>query len=337
MAQFRTLDAAAVQEILRGFGPGRVRRASTDPRGDHQHQRAGGGRGGPAVPAHQRGQVRGRRPSRSRDRVARGRARGAHPRTIRHTCGRVFRALGRRAGFVVSLVPRRTLTRAELTPVHAAAAGDALARLHRASEGFADHRPSRYEPPEIARRLAEVGQLGRPELGAAVAALEPELDRLERERAAELPNGIIHGDLFIDNVLYDGDALSALLDFEQASWGRFAYDLAVTTLAFGYGREDFRSEVVRALIDAYARVRPPTSDERAAFGAELRFVACRFAVTRSPTYISNGRRAPRRESASSATSNGSRASDGIWTPGTDCSRSEAQHDGPKARYRLSGM
>ncbi len=72
----------------------------------------------------------------------------------------------------------------------------------------------------------------------------------------------------------------ALLDFEQASWGRFAYDLAVTTLAFGYGRDDFRPEVVRALIDAYARIRPPTSEERAAFGAELRFVACRFAVTR---------------------------------------------------------
>jgi homoserine kinase type II len=93
--------------------------------------------------------------------------------------------------------------------------------------------------------------------------------------------GIIHGDLFIDNVLYDeGGALTALLDFEQASWGRLAYDLAVTTLAFGYGRDDFRPEIVRALIGAYVAARPVTDGERAAFGAELRFVACRFAVTR---------------------------------------------------------
>jgi Ser/Thr protein kinase RdoA (MazF antagonist) len=103
--------------------------------------------------------------------------------------------------------------------------------------------------------------------------------------------GIIHGDLFIDNVMFDdAGALAALIDFEQASWGRLAYDLAVTTLAFGYGRDDFRPEIVRALIDAYVAARavaaraldarPVDDAERAGFGAELRFVACRFAVTR---------------------------------------------------------
>ena len=115
-----------------------------------------------------------------------------------------------------------------------------------------------------------------------MAVLAPELARLRAERIAGVPLGIIHGDLFVDNVLYDdAGALTALIDFEQASWGRFAYDLAVTTLAFGYGRDDFRPEIVRALIEAYARPRAPVTDaERAAFGAELRFVACRFAVTR---------------------------------------------------------
>jgi Ser/Thr protein kinase RdoA (MazF antagonist) len=56
--------------------------------------------------------------------------------------------------------------------------------------------------------------------------------------------------------------------------------VAVTTLAFAYGRDDFRPDVARALIDAYAAARAPSAAERAAFGAELRFAACRFAVTR---------------------------------------------------------
>ena len=56
--------------------------------------------------------------------------------------------------------------------------------------------------------------------------------------------------------------------------------VAVTALAFGFGRDDFRADVVRPLIDAYAAVCPPTAEERAGFGAELRFAACRFAVTR---------------------------------------------------------
>jgi homoserine kinase type II len=192
-------------------------------------------------------------------------------------------------------VPGRTLSRAEVTPAHAALVGRALATLHLASAGYADHRPSRYEPDEIRRRLEHVASLGRAELVGPVAVLGLALEGLERERAATLPTGIIHGDLFIDNVLYDDsraeDArprlaadtetrLAALLDFEQASWGRFAYDLAVTTLAFSYGRDDFRADVTRALLEAYAAARPPTADERRAFGAELRFAACRFAVTR---------------------------------------------------------
>jgi len=193
-------------------------------------------------------------------------------------------AFARWRGEVLSLFPwvaGRTLARAELTPAHAAAVGDALAKLHLASAGFPDHSPGRYEPPEIEARLARIAALGRPDLAAAVQVLEPELAALREERIADIPVGIIHGDLFVDNVMFDDSGvLAALIDFEQASWGRFAYDVAVTTLAFGYGRDDFRPEIVRALIDAYVAARPVTDAERAAFGAELRFVACRFAVTR---------------------------------------------------------
>ncbi|HLK91887.1 MAG TPA: homoserine kinase [Polyangia bacterium] len=184
---------------------------------------------------------------------------------------------------IVSLFPwvaGRTLERAELTSAHAAAVGAALARLHLAGADFADRRPGRYEPDEIDRRLAYIASVGRPELIPAQAILTAELGALAGARAADLPLGVIHGDLFVDNVLYLDDQLSALLDFEQASWGRLAYDLAVTVLAFAFGRDDFRPDLTRALIDAYAAVRPPAPAERAAFGAELRFAACRFAVTR---------------------------------------------------------
>ena len=184
---------------------------------------------------------------------------------------------------IVSLFPwvaGRTLEREELTAAHAAQAGAALARLHLAGADFADRRAGRYEPDEIDRRLEHIAGLRRPELVPAQAILTRELAAVAGERPGALPMGVIHGDLFVDNVLYLDDRLAALLDFEQASWGRLAYDLAVTVLAFGFGRDDFRADVTRALIDAYAAVRAPTPAERAAFGAELRFAACRFAVTR---------------------------------------------------------
>ena len=189
-------------------------------------------------------------------------------------------------GSYVSLFPfvdGRTLGRAEIGPAHARAAGAALARLHLAGAELSDHRPGRYEPDEIRRRLARVEALASTDevLAAAAAVLGPELDRLEDERTPGLPVGLIHGDLFIDNVLYTaaGD-VAALLDFEQASWGRLGYDLAVSLLAFGFGRDDFRPDVTRAVLDGYLAVRPLTAAERVGLGGELRFAACRFAVTR---------------------------------------------------------
>jgi homoserine kinase type II len=200
-------------------------------------------------------------------------------------------------GQLASLFPwvaGRTLKRAELTPGHGAAVGRALGRLHLAGAGHADRRPGHYTPAEIDRRLERIAALARPELAGAVAVLAPELKALAAERRPELPTGIIHGDLFVDNVLFHEDGrLSALLDFEQASWGRLAYDVAVTVLAFGFGTDDFRPDVTRALLEAYAAVRRPTREERAGFDAELRFAACRFAVTRiTDVHLKRGTGAP---------------------------------------------
>jgi homoserine kinase type II len=188
-------------------------------------------------------------------------------------------------GEIVSLfpwLPGRTLSRAEVTAGHARQAGRALARLHLAGASFPDHRPGRYEPDEIDRRLTRVADAARADasLADAVALLVPELAALAVERTPELPSGVIHGDLFIDNVLFDGPALVALLDFEQASWGRLAYDLAVTTLAFGFGRDDFRPDIVSALFEGYRGERLLNDAERHGFACELRFAACRFAITR---------------------------------------------------------
>jgi homoserine kinase type II len=186
-------------------------------------------------------------------------------------------------GSFVSLFPwvsGETLGRAAVGPEHARSAGAALARLHELGADYPDHRPGRYEPDEIDRRFQHIALLGDPALREAVDLLGPELQRLGRERAPELPLGLIHGDLFIDNVLFEGPRVSALLDFEQASWGRLAYDIAVSVLAFGFGREDFRADVTRAFIEGYAAARLPAAVEREAFAAELRFACCRFAVTR---------------------------------------------------------
>jgi homoserine kinase type II len=285
MAQFRTLSAADVRGILAAFGIAGYR--------GHQPIAVGTINTNLRVETDAGLLFLRINEGKSEDDVRREAAIVAHaagrgvPTPVPHAArdGSLFAGWGDEFVSLFPWVAGRTLARAELTPGHAAAVGAALAKLHLASDGYSDHRPGRYEPSEISSRLSRIILLRRAELEPAVALLQPELTQLGPERMAAIPAGIIHGDLFVDNVMYDdAGALVALIDFEQASWGRLAYDLAVTTLAFGYGRDDFRPEIVRALIDAYVAARsaslPVTDGERAAFGAELRFVACRFAVTR---------------------------------------------------------
>jgi homoserine kinase type II len=203
------------------------------------------------------------------------------PRPLHARTGEPF---GTWDGAYVSLFPwveGSTLGRAQVGPSEARDAGEALAQLHRAGADYADHRPGRYEGEEIARRFATITAAADPALAAAVAELGPALATLTQRRTQALPLGLIHGDLFIDNVLYHQGRLAALLDFEQASWGRLVYDLAVSVLAFGFGTgDDFRADVTRAFIEGYCAQRPVSAEEDRAFVDELRFAACRFAVTR---------------------------------------------------------
>jgi len=182
--------------------------------------------------------------------------------------GRPFARIG---SHLVTLFPWIDGEHRTPEPAQATQVGAALARVHLAPP-FPERRVSRYAYPRIAERFHLIeGQIA-PDTAADLRA---ELDGLATRPA--LPSGIIHGDLFPDNVLWHGDRLVSLLDFEQASDGAFAYDLAVTLLAFCFD-DDFVAPRAAALVAGYDAVRPLA--ERDALYDEARFAAVRFIVTR---------------------------------------------------------
>jgi len=173
-----------------------------------------------------------------------------------------------------------TLRQREVTPVHTHAVGAALARLHLAVAGM---------PAEEGRfgRDALLGLVSRFRVhpSCAVRALAPFFDHELRRsdgptaRDPELPGGLVHGDLFRDNVLFRGDTLVALLDFESAQRGTFVFDLAVVFLSWCYGAS-FEWDLARALVAGYETVRPLERSEWNGLFAEARFGCLRFATTR---------------------------------------------------------
>jgi homoserine kinase type II len=116
------------------------------------------------------------------------------------------------------------------------------------------------------------------------------LDELRAELEVplpEVPAGVIHGDLFRDNVLWRGGRIVALLDFESAAEGLLAYDLVVTVLAWTYG-DRFDPDLVRALLEGYRSVRPLHPGEEATLPRLARRAATRFVVTRITDFFVRG-------------------------------------------------
>ena len=203
--------------------------------------------------------------------------------------GRGFAELDCGLVSVFAWIPGQHLCAQRLTSQALHAVGEQLARAHQAGASFARRKESRYEPRAVKQRFDALcaghgsGELAADleELGKAFAHLD-EVRYTSSYGEAPLPSGVIHSDLFPDNVLFDGPVVTALLDFEQAADGRFVFDLAVALVAWTYDESasDFVTDHARALVRGYQSLRPLEPRERLHLGDELLMAATRFAVTR---------------------------------------------------------
>lgn len=111
--------------------------------------------------------------------------------------------------------------------------------------------------------------------------IEIELSLLEREWPQTLPSGVIHADLFPDNVFFLGDRCSGLIDFYFACSDFLAYDIAVCLNAWCF-ELDGTMNVTKAeqLLLGYESVRPLIDDEKLALPVLTRGSAMRFLLTR---------------------------------------------------------
>ena len=170
--------------------------------------------------------------------------------------------------------------------------GAALAQMHLAGAG--EEAPAgRFVFGALLGRLERIASSGDPRFALLVPALRSSLERAHEERDLDLPSGLMHGDLFRDNVLWDvRGEVAALLDFESACQGTYVYDLMVTVLSWCF-RDDFDPRLASALREGYERVRPLSEPESRALCAEGSFAALRFAITRITDYAMRTGTGPR--------------------------------------------
>lgn len=160
-----------------------------------------------------------------------------------------------------------------------AAIGAMLAQLHIAGQSFSQVMPN---PRGAGWRLA-TAPLVRPFIDVAQAELlDSEITQHAGGAYARLPQGVIHADLFRDNVLLEGDRVGGLIDFYFACTDALLYDVAITVNDWCLIHAEGRLDEVRtqAFLRAYHAVRPLTEPEYEAWPAMLRLAALRFWLSR---------------------------------------------------------
>ena len=201
------------------------------------------------------------------------------PQPVKNNKGETLGTLAGRPAAIIDFLegvwPRKP------NAAHCAAVGDGLAKLHLAGGDFTMSRAnalsvSGWRPlfDAAAPRADEL----QPGLRAFLAA---ELDHLEKAWLRDLPRGVIHADLFPDNVLFLGEKLSGLIDFYFACNDILAYDVAICLNAWCFEIDhSFNVTKARAFLNAYSKVRPLSDAERAALPLLARGAALRFLLTR---------------------------------------------------------
>lgn len=201
------------------------------------------------------------------------------PQPVRNGAGEALGRLAGRPAAIVTFLDGLSVRRPGAG--HCGEVGRSLALLHRAGEDFAMTRRNALSVPGW-RPLAE-------QAGADADKVSPGLaDRVMAEIAVHeagwpkgLPSGVIHADLFPNNVFFIGDRLSGLIDFYFACTDAYAYDLAICLNSWCFEADaSFNLTKGQAMLAGYESVRPLDGAEVAALPALCRGSALRFLLTR---------------------------------------------------------
>ena len=208
----------------------------------------------------------------------------ACPRPVRDGEGRQVAELGGRAAAIVTFLAGLSVHNP--TARHCGLVGEALARMHLAARDY---------PLRLANALGPAGwrplfarfAMRADEVQPGLATLiEAELAALLPAWPQGLPEGVVHADLFPDNVFFLGDRLSGVIDFYFACNDMLAYDIAVCLNAWCFdATRRFEREKAAALVAGYQKVRPLVPAEREALPLLARGAALRFLLTRAEAWL----------------------------------------------------
>ena len=201
------------------------------------------------------------------------------PIPVRKRDGKILNQLNQRPAAIVTFLdgtsPKAT------TNIHCEAVGVSMAKMHSAGKHFKMQRENSLSIKQWRPLLNSCDLLNRPIYLKLYNELNEELNWLEANWPYDLPKGIIHADLFPDNIFFLNGNLSGVIDFYFACTDFLSYDLAISINAWCFeADETFSTEKSKTMVHAYQSQRSLSSDEITCFPVLMRGSAIRFLLTR---------------------------------------------------------
>jgi homoserine kinase type II len=202
------------------------------------------------------------------------------PHPMQDRTGRYYRDYEGKCVSLYRYNEGRVLVAARLRPTQLETIGRTLGELHVIGKGYKKGIDNRFSFERIADLYLTVRDRLPNYFRKTMRTLEDEIEYLTRYLEGKLPKGIIHGDMFADNLLFRGEKLTAVLDFEAACRGKFIFDIATAVNALCFVDGGYSLDRFRYLLRGYESVRTLSLAEWDAFPNELRYSSLRFTVTR---------------------------------------------------------
>lgn len=201
------------------------------------------------------------------------------PTPVHDREGRVLQTVAGRPAAIVTFLPGYSLRKP--LPAHCRALGSALAKLHESGLTFPLKRENALSLSGWETLFHEMDGAAEKFLPGMTASIGHELEALRYEWPRNLAEGVIHADLFPDNVFFLNDRVSGVIDFYFACNDLLAYDLAICLNAWCFEPDHaFNVTKARALLNGYNSVRRLEPEEIAALPLLARGSALRFLLTR---------------------------------------------------------
>ena len=207
------------------------------------------------------------------------------PRPIQNRNGEIINSIKNKKAVIISFIEGNKIDKPNINECNEI--GKMLGNLHNLTINFNESRQNSLDIKEWRNLLSKCTKNEDKKFDIILKEVENEIDFLESVWPKNIPSGVVHADLFKDNVFFKDEKITGVIDFYFSCYHFFLYDISIVIndWCFDSNGEIFNYEYYKAILNGYNEYKKITQQEIDSFNIILRSAAVRILVTRLHDYI----------------------------------------------------